>query len=64
MLRPDRPFDRWFDLADPYDHDVPSPKRQAPDAPREWTYAPTRPEPASPPSPEPERRASWRPLRG
>lgn len=57
MIRPDRPFDRWFDLLDAYDADAPPPKRRQ-ERPREWTYAPARPDiPKDTPQPEPTRTA-------
>jgi hypothetical protein len=41
MIRADRPFDRWFDLADPYDDsDRRRPTSPRPEADREWTYDP------------------------
>jgi hypothetical protein len=46
MIRVNRPFDRWFDLSDPYDDAAPA-RRQgdtpSPDAHREWTYEAPRP---------------------
>jgi hypothetical protein len=48
MIRTDRPFDRWFDLADPYDdiEQARKSKKPRPDADREWTYdAPKSPVP-------------------
>ena len=52
MIRADRPFDRWFDLSDPYDdaRRRPTPR---PDADREWTYDPSPPRKPSAPSEAP-----------
>jgi len=52
MIRVNRPFDRWFDLSDPYD-DVHGAHRSGdstrPEAHREWTYdAPRTPVPVIP----------------
>jgi len=65
MLRATRPFDRWFDLSDSYD-DIRAPVRgskRKPEAPREWTYAPTRPEPNREPQQEPRPGGEPRPSR-
>ncbi len=63
MFRVNRPFDRWFDLSDPYDEMNPAGRRKerpSPEAHREWTYdTPTTPVPLdrrqeTPPRQEPE----------
>jgi hypothetical protein len=56
MIRVNRPFDRWFDLSDPYDdvHRAPRSGETRPEAHREWTYdAPRTPVPIQPQRSEP-----------